>query len=37
MLAKKPQERPQNFHEVLINLKKVKQIYKSIREVPEEE
>ncbi|MEJ5276028.1 MAG: serine/threonine-protein kinase [Thermogemmata sp.] len=37
MLAKKPQERPQNFHEVLIALKKIPQIYKSVKELPEEE
>jgi serine/threonine protein kinase len=37
MLAKKPQERPQNFHEVLIALKKIPQIYKSVKESPEEE
>jgi hypothetical protein len=30
-------ERPENFHEVLISLKKVKQIYKSVVEAEEEE
>ncbi len=37
MIAKKPDERPESFHEVLIALKKVPQIYKSVREKPEEE
>lgn len=37
LLAKKKADRPENFHEVLISLKKVKQIYKSVVEVEEEE
>lgn len=37
LLAKKKAERPSNFHEVLISLKKVKQIYKSVVESDEEE
>jgi eukaryotic-like serine/threonine-protein kinase len=37
LLAKKKADRPENFHEVLISLKKVKQIYKSVVEVDEEE
>ena len=32
MLAKKKTDRPSNFHEVLIELRKVKQIYKSVPE-----
>jgi serine/threonine-protein kinase len=37
MLAKKKEDRPENFHQVLIDLQKVKQIYKSIPEKPTEE
>jgi eukaryotic-like serine/threonine-protein kinase len=37
MLAKKKTDRPANFHEVLIELQKVKQIYKSVPEKPVEE
>jgi serine/threonine-protein kinase len=37
MLAKKRADRPANFHEVLIELRKVKQIYKSVPEKPSEE
>jgi len=37
LIAKKKTERPENFHEVLISLKKVKQIYKSVTEREEEE
>jgi serine/threonine protein kinase len=37
LLAKRKADRPANFHEVLISLKKVKQIYKSVVEVDEEE
>ena len=37
MLAKKRADRPANFHEVLIELRKVKQIYKSLPEKPSEE
>lgn len=37
MLAKKKTDRPANFHEVLIELQKVKQIYKSVQEKPLEE
>ena len=37
LLAKKTSERPENFHEVLISFKKVKQIYKSVVEQDEEE
>jgi serine/threonine protein kinase len=37
LIAKKPSERLANFHEVLISLKKVKQIYKSVTESAEEE
>jgi serine/threonine protein kinase len=37
LIAKKKTERPENFHEVLISLKKVKQIYKSLTEREEEE
>jgi serine/threonine-protein kinase len=32
MLAKKKTDRPENFHQVLIELRKVKQIYKSVPE-----
>ena len=32
MLAKNKTDRPANFHEVLIELRKVKQIYKSVPE-----
>jgi serine/threonine protein kinase len=37
LIAKKKAERPENFHEVLIALKKIKQIYKSMPEREEEE
>jgi len=37
LLVKKPADRLENFHEVLISLKKVKQIYKSVVEQDEEE
>jgi serine/threonine protein kinase len=37
MLVKKPADRLESFHEVLISLKKVKQIYKSVVEQDEEE
>jgi eukaryotic-like serine/threonine-protein kinase len=37
MLAKKKTDRPTNFHEVLIELRKVKQIYKSVPEKPTDE
>jgi serine/threonine protein kinase len=37
MLAKKKTDRPENFHQVLIDLQKVKQIYKSMPEKPTEE
>ncbi len=37
LLAKKKDDRPANFHEVLMALKKVKQIYKSLVEKDEEE
>ena len=37
MLAKKATDRPSNFHEVLIELRKVKQIYKSMPEKVHEE
>ena len=37
MLAKKKTDRPANFHEVLIELRKVKQIYKSVVEKETEE
>ena len=37
MLAKKKTERPANFHEVLMELRKVKQIYKSVQEKPSED
>jgi serine/threonine protein kinase len=37
LLAKKKAERPGNFHEVLISLKKVKQIFKSVVEKQDEE
>jgi eukaryotic-like serine/threonine-protein kinase len=37
LIAKKVTDRAENFHEVLISLKKVKQIYKSMRETDEEE
>lgn len=36
LLAKKNTDRPNNFHEVLISLKKVKQIFKSVQEKREE-
>jgi serine/threonine protein kinase len=37
LIAKKMTDRPANFHEVLMSLKKVKQIYKSLPEKDEEE
>lgn len=37
LIAKKKTDRPENFHEVLISLKKIKQIYKSVTEREEEE
>jgi len=37
LLAKKKTDRPANFHEVLISLKKVKQIFKSVVEKHEED
>ena len=37
LVAKLKKDRPANFHEVLIALKKVKQIYKSVLEKPDEE
>jgi serine/threonine protein kinase len=37
LLAKQRKDRPANFHEVLISLKKVKQIYKSVVEKHDEE
>ena len=37
LLAKKKTDRPANFHEVLISLKKVKQIFKSVVEKHDEE
>lgn len=37
LLAKHPKDRPESFHEVLIALKKVPQIYKSMHERNEEE
>lgn len=37
MLAKKKDDRPKNFHEVLMELRKVKQIYKSVTEAPTDE
>jgi serine/threonine-protein kinase len=37
LVAKQKKDRPSNFHEVLIALKKVKQIYKSVVEKPDEE
>jgi serine/threonine protein kinase len=37
LLAKKRTDRPANFHEVLMELRKVKQIYKSLPEKPSEE
>src|SRR5262245_18588301 len=37
MLAKKKTDQPENFHEVLIELRKVKQIYKSVPEKPTED
>lgn len=37
LVAKQKKDRPENFHEVLIALKKVRQIYKSIQEKPEEQ
>jgi len=36
LLAKKKTDRPDNFHQVLIELQKVKQIYKSVAEKPTE-
>ena len=37
LLVKQKKDRPSNFHEVLIALKKVKQIYKSVTEKSDEE
>ncbi len=37
LLAKRKEDRPENFHEVLIELRKVKQIYKSLVEKTSEE
>ena len=37
MLAKKKEDRPANFHEVLMALRKVKQIFKSVAEKHDEE
>jgi serine/threonine protein kinase len=37
LLAKKKTDRPANFHEVLISLKKVRQIFKSVTEKQDEE
>jgi serine/threonine protein kinase len=37
LIAKKMNDRPANFHEVLISLRKIKQIYKSVVEREEEE
>jgi serine/threonine-protein kinase len=37
LLAKRKTDRPSNFHEVLISLKKVKQIFKSVAEKHDEE
>lgn len=37
MLAKKKTDRPAHFHEVLMELRKVRQIYKSVQEKPSEE
>lgn len=37
LLTKQKKERPSNFHEVLISLKKVKQIYKSFHEKQDED
>jgi hypothetical protein len=37
LLAKKKTDRPANFHEVLMELRKVKQIYKSLPEKPTDE
>jgi len=37
LLAKRPKERPATFHEVLISMKKVKQIFKSVVEKHDEE
>lgn len=37
LIAKQKKDRPASFHEVLMALKKVKQIYKSVTEKPEEE
>jgi eukaryotic-like serine/threonine-protein kinase len=37
LLAKKKTDRPSNFHEVLIDFRKVKQIYKSLQEKQSEE
>ena len=37
LIAKRKTDRPESFHEVLISLKKVKQIYKSLPEKDEEE
>lgn len=36
LIAKKKTDRPDNFHQVLIELQKVKQIYKSVAEKPTE-
>jgi len=36
LLAKKPEQRPQTFHEILIELKKLK-VYKSIVEKEDED
>lgn len=37
LIAKKKADRPENFHQVLIELRKVKQIYKSVTEKPSED
>jgi eukaryotic-like serine/threonine-protein kinase len=37
LIAKKKEQRPANFHEVLMEFRKVKQIYKSMPEKPSEE
>lgn len=37
LVAKKKEDRPKNFHEVLMELRKVKQIYKSVVEKPAED
>lgn len=37
LIAKKKSDRPENFHQVLIELRKVKQIYKSVPEKPSED